>query len=224
MHTPARGRPPASSREVLADAAIELFLEQGYEATSVTEIARRVGISRASFFNYFTSKPETLWFVLDQRIFALEAALAAVGAGSAAEAVAPGEPEEPWLTGPTGFVQALAAAATGARPDTLALAIVDARTMGVEHELARGRADRQLRVAAAITARLIRDGTPYITAEVMGAGYAAALFAAVWAWAASGAGRHPLDAEIERAVTTAHRLLGQGGATPCDPETRSSAQ
>ncbi|MBP1325711.1 AcrR family transcriptional regulator [Leucobacter exalbidus] len=203
MSTPARGRPPASSREVLADAALELFLEQGYEATSVTEITRRVGVSRASFFNYFASKPETLWFVLDRRIEVLTGALL--------------DPQIP-------FAEALTAAGAEARPDTLALAIVDARTMGVEAELARGRADRQQLVAAAVAARLVRDGAPQRDAEIVGAGYAAALFAAVWTWAAKGAGRYSLTDEIGRAVTAAHRLLRPELVTLGDPETRSSAQ
>lgn len=187
MRTPSRGRPPASSREVLADAALELFLERGYEATSVTEITKRAGVSRASFFNYFASKPETLWFVLDHRIGALETAL-----------------DDPHVS----FEAALTAATTGDRPDTLALAIVDSRTMGVEEELARGRAERQLRVASAVAARLKRDGASAIDAEIRGGGYAAALFAAVWAWAARGAGRHPLDDEITGALAAARALLG----------------
>ena len=42
------GRPKAISREMLAEAACELFLEQGYEQTSVSDIARRAGIARSS--------------------------------------------------------------------------------------------------------------------------------------------------------------------------------
>ena len=53
---PRAGRPRALSRETLAEAACELFLEQGYEATSIAEIATRAGVSRSSFFNYFWSK------------------------------------------------------------------------------------------------------------------------------------------------------------------------
>ena len=45
------GRPRASSREVLAEAACELFLEKGYDATSVADITTRAGVSRSSFFN-----------------------------------------------------------------------------------------------------------------------------------------------------------------------------
>ncbi|HWU28147.1 MAG TPA: helix-turn-helix domain-containing protein, partial [Microbacterium sp.] len=73
------GRPRASSRETLAEAACELFLEQGYEATSVVDIAQRAGVSRSSFFNYFSSKSDVLWSGLDARIAAASVALAALG-------------------------------------------------------------------------------------------------------------------------------------------------
>ena len=62
------GRPKASSRETLAEAACELFLERGYDATSVADITQRAGVSRSSFFNYFSSKSDVLWSGLDDRI------------------------------------------------------------------------------------------------------------------------------------------------------------
>ncbi|MCW2288427.1 TetR family transcriptional regulator [Leucobacter luti] len=190
MTSPPRGRPRASSHETIADAATELFLEQGYEATSVTEITRRAGVSRSSFFNYFAGKSDILWFVLDRRIDAVLAALA--------------RPEVAVRDG-------LALFADGATPDTLALAIVDARTMGVEGELAAGRAERQLRLAAAIAARLAgeapRDPARGFRAEITGAGYAAALFAAVWHWAQLGAGRHRLDEIVAAALAAARTIL-----------------
>ena len=69
---PRAGRPRASSRETIAEAACELFLEQGYEQTSIVDIARRAGVSRSSFFNYFSSKSDVLWAGLDERLTALE--------------------------------------------------------------------------------------------------------------------------------------------------------
>jgi len=187
MSTPSRGRPHASSREVLADAACELFLEQGYESTSVTEITRRAGVSRSSFFNYFASKSEILWYVLDRRVETLLGALADSGVQ---------------------LVDALESFAEGETPDTLALAIVDARTMGVEDELAAGRAARQARIAEAIAERLVRGGSNRIRAEILAAGYAAALVSAVWRWADLGAGRHRLDALLAEAIGIARELLG----------------
>ena len=69
QHDPPRaGRPKASSRETLAEAACELFLERGYADTSVADIAMRAGVSRSSFFNYFASKSDVLWSGVDERI------------------------------------------------------------------------------------------------------------------------------------------------------------
>ena len=67
-----RGRPKTSSLAALEDAAHELFLEQGYEGTSVDDIARRAGISRATFFNYFSSKSDVLWVDVDHALAGLE--------------------------------------------------------------------------------------------------------------------------------------------------------
>ena len=186
MGTPSRGRPHASSREELADAACELFLERGYGSTSIADIARRAGVSRASFFNYFSSKSDLLWDVFDIRLGALEARLAEsrVSLGEALDGFADGE-----------------------APETLALAIVDARTMGLEEELLSARAERQSRIARAICERLMRDRGERLASEVRGAGYAAALVGAVWMWADLGAGRHSLAEEIRAALAEAHDIL-----------------
>jgi len=42
-------------------AAIELFDEQGYEATTVAEIATRAGLTKRTFFRYFSDKREVLF-------------------------------------------------------------------------------------------------------------------------------------------------------------------
>ena len=42
-------------------AAIELFDEQGYEATTVAEIAERAGLTKRTFFRYFADKREVLF-------------------------------------------------------------------------------------------------------------------------------------------------------------------
>jgi AcrR family transcriptional regulator len=42
-------------------AAIELFDEQGYEATTVAEIAERAGLTKRTFFRYFSDKREVLF-------------------------------------------------------------------------------------------------------------------------------------------------------------------
>lgn len=75
-----RGRPSASSRETLEEAALELFLEQGYEQTSASDIARRAGVARSSFFNYFTAKADVLWVGLDPLLAGIPSVLDAAAA------------------------------------------------------------------------------------------------------------------------------------------------
>ena len=76
MASDQRGRPRSSSREALEEAATELFLEHGYQATTVDDIAARAGVSRATFFNYFPTKSAVLWVEVDRALEALERALA----------------------------------------------------------------------------------------------------------------------------------------------------
>lgn len=71
------GRPRLASREMLQEAAFELFQLQGYHSTSVEQIAKTAGFSRATFFNFFTSKAELFWVETDALLCALGAHLEA---------------------------------------------------------------------------------------------------------------------------------------------------
>jgi AcrR family transcriptional regulator len=55
----ARWQPNASER--LALAALDLFAEQGYETTTVIEIAERAGLTKSTFFRHFPDKREVLF-------------------------------------------------------------------------------------------------------------------------------------------------------------------
>ena len=54
-----RWKPDAAGR--LMKAAITLFAEQGYEETTVAEIAERAGLTKRTFFRYFSDKREVLF-------------------------------------------------------------------------------------------------------------------------------------------------------------------
>jgi len=68
---PVRGRPAATSRQDVARAALALFARQGYDDTTVDEIASAVGISRRTFFRYFESKPDVVWGEFDAELVRL---------------------------------------------------------------------------------------------------------------------------------------------------------
>ncbi len=53
--------PGADTAEVIRRSALKLFAHEGYEATSMREIAAAVGIQAGSLYNHFSSKEEILW-------------------------------------------------------------------------------------------------------------------------------------------------------------------
>jgi AcrR family transcriptional regulator len=57
----AMGRWEPNARERLERAALALFVEHGYDATTVAEIADRAGLTKSTFFRHFTDKREVLF-------------------------------------------------------------------------------------------------------------------------------------------------------------------
>ena len=49
------------ARERLETAALDLFVENGYQETTVAQIADRAGLNRATFFRHFADKREVLF-------------------------------------------------------------------------------------------------------------------------------------------------------------------
>lgn len=54
-------------REHILKVAYEAFLSEGYAATSMSSIAQRVGGSKATLYNYFSSKEELFTVVIDEK-------------------------------------------------------------------------------------------------------------------------------------------------------------
>src|SRR5271165_5959456 len=56
------GRWEPNARGRLEHAALELFIERGFENTTVAEIAARAGLTERTFFRYFADKREVLFW------------------------------------------------------------------------------------------------------------------------------------------------------------------
>ncbi|MEU8081907.1 TetR family transcriptional regulator [Catellatospora citrea] len=72
------------TRVALEDAALALFAQQGYEQTTVEEIAAEAGVSVRTFFRYYSSKQHVLFGdVAHERVDRMRRALAARPAAEA---------------------------------------------------------------------------------------------------------------------------------------------
>ncbi|MFI9384739.1 TetR family transcriptional regulator [Kutzneria sp. NPDC052558] len=72
-----RARARLAMRTEIAETAFALFIERGFEQTTVDEIAEAAGLSRRSFFRYFPSKEDTVFGLLNDLGEELAAAVAA---------------------------------------------------------------------------------------------------------------------------------------------------
>lgn len=70
-----RGRPGYGRSQVL-DVAVELFNEQGYDATSVADLAERLGLTKSALYHHFDSKEQLLSIALETALSGLERVLA----------------------------------------------------------------------------------------------------------------------------------------------------
>ena len=62
------GRQNATSRAELSHIALTLFIERGFEQTTVDDIAAAAGIGRRTLFRYFPSKNDLPWGDFDEEL------------------------------------------------------------------------------------------------------------------------------------------------------------
>ena len=65
-----RGR-PGHSLDSLLDVAVAVFNERGYDATSMDELAARLGVTKSAIYHHVSSKVELLRLALDRALDAL---------------------------------------------------------------------------------------------------------------------------------------------------------
>lgn len=204
MARPPRGRPAATTRETIEEAAYELFLEQGFAATSVSDIATRAGVSRSSFFNYFDGKRDVLWGpvtrILDRLPVALrdrESADARGGtADSAGDGAGPGvAPRTPGAartaTAARLVCEAVCDVAGDVTPHTIPVPVTQVELMGAERDVLETGSvllTEQIGVLREALGRLDPTGDPVTHGALAGA-IVGAVLAAAQSWVAAGPGR-----------------------------------
>jgi AcrR family transcriptional regulator len=194
-----RERKRVRTRQALVDAAVDLFERNGYERTTVADIAAAAEIGTRTFFSYFASKEELLFPEADVR---LQAAMDAIATRRPAEG-----PAEVLL-------RALSTAGEASDDMTGRLARLRTRVMreipavmgrGLQIQLA-GQREIARHLAAAFPDRL-----DPISAAAMAGSFAGAVTAALLALLddpASPADPAGLRVELRRATETGLRQWG----------------
>ncbi|MEV5650251.1 TetR/AcrR family transcriptional regulator [Nocardia sp. NPDC052254] len=145
----ARWEPGARDRLVVA--AVDLFTEQGYDATTVAQIAERAGVTKSTFFRHFPDKRELL----------------AAGQETLGRLLSDGIAEAPGNATPLEAVAAgLRRAATAMGPGNRELAPRVQAAIAASTELQERDALKSVGLTAAMAEALIARGVPGVTAAL----------------------------------------------------------
>ena len=79
------GRRPSTTRQHIADTAIDLFAARGFDEVSVDDVAEAAGISRRTLFRYYASKNAIPWGEFDAHLEHLRELLARVDPAASTE-------------------------------------------------------------------------------------------------------------------------------------------
>jgi mycofactocin system transcriptional regulator len=62
------GRPPSTSAGELEEVALDLFIRNGFDATTIDDVTTAAGIGRRTFFRYYPSKNDLVWGDFDGQL------------------------------------------------------------------------------------------------------------------------------------------------------------
>jgi len=140
-----------NARERLETAALDLFVENGYEETTVAQIADRAGLNRATFFRHFADKREVLFGGED------------VLSGLFADAIQAASPDATLIEC---LQAALAAAEVVMTPHRRATAARRVLVVAANSELQERGLLKHARIATSISAALRERGADELTARL----------------------------------------------------------
>ncbi len=69
-------REQSDTRQRIQEIALDLFTDHGYEATSLREIAERLGVTKAALYYHFKTKEDIVASLMEDRVHAMEELLA----------------------------------------------------------------------------------------------------------------------------------------------------
>ncbi|WES63962.1 TetR/AcrR family transcriptional regulator [Microbacter sp. GSS18] len=72
---PARRGRPGYDRDQVLSVAVRVFNQRGYDATSISDLAGELGVTKSAVYHHFESKSAILAVALDDALGALESAL-----------------------------------------------------------------------------------------------------------------------------------------------------
>lgn len=180
-----RERKKLRTRTQLADAALRLFAERGFDDVTVEDIAAEVEVSPRTFFRYFASKEETLFGDVDATLEAIRDELARRP---------PGEPDVVAIR--EAVLSVARRFAVDAGP-TLERASVITRTPSLLAHAAGREATYEEAIARALAGRVGATREPTLRERLLAAFAIAALRVAFGAWVERGGTDPVLDLASE---------------------------
>ena len=196
------------ARERLEAAALDLFVENGFEQTTVAQIADRAGLNRATFFRHFADKREVLFGGEDvlARLFA-DAILAASPDATLIECLQ----------------AAFAASGAAMTPQQRAKAAQRVLVVAANTEVLERGLLKHARIAGSISAALRDRGADEVTAR-LGAEVAMLAFAiAVERWMAAD-NDQPFPIHAAAALSDLGTRAAQLDSGPAQPDVKSAKE
>ncbi len=80
--TPLTEEELSNRRREIFNAAVHLFLEKGFQETSMREVAEAAGMGKSSLYDYFKTKEEILVFVMEEQTSRLTQAAQAIASAA----------------------------------------------------------------------------------------------------------------------------------------------
>ena len=190
------GRPRTASAAAIEEAATELFLEKTFVATTIDDIAQRAGVSRTTFFNYFSSKADLIFLDVDRAVDRFEHELSVATEPDPLDAIE------------AALLVSMADFGTSHVP----LMVSQQEVMGIAGEIRTARLRNLARTADVLVDFLSKElGRPAsdLLVKVAATMISGAISAAGMTWASDGAERAPLSEYLERSMVIVRNGLGR---------------